>query len=102
MPSEVSVSSGLGKLTLRRLDDRRFEEVEISDMAKVLNEGVDFDGVIALDCDSVEFIIIHWDISVFRVLVSAPLVEALDRLARDLVDQLLPQPIAGFLVDLSK
>ena len=66
------------------------------------NERVDFDRVVALDCDGVEFIVVHRDVNVLRVLIPAPLVEALDWLARDLVDQLLPQPIAGFLVDLSK
>jgi hypothetical protein len=63
-------------------------------------ERVDFDGVVALDRDGVQFIIVHRHVCILRVLVPAPLVEALDRLARDLVHQLLAQPIAGFFVDL--
>jgi hypothetical protein len=39
---------------------------------------------------------------VLGILVATPLVLAFDRLARDLVDQQLPQPVAGLLVDLTK
>ena len=66
------------------------------------NERVDFDGVVAVDRDGVEFVVIHRDVGVLGVLVAAALVLGLDRLARDLVDQLLPQSIAGLLVDLTK
>ena len=66
------------------------------------NERVDFDGVVALDRNGVEFIIVHRDVGVLRVLVAAAFILALDRLARDLVDQLLPQAVAGLLVDLAE
>ena len=66
------------------------------------NERVDFDGVVALDRDGVEFVVVHRDVGVLGVLVAAALIVGLDRLARDVVDQLLPQPIAGLLVDLAE
>jgi hypothetical protein len=59
------------------------------------NERIDLDGVVALDGDGVEFLVIDWDVSAFRILVAAALVRALDRLARDLIDQLLAQPVAS-------
>ena len=51
------------------------------------NERVDLDGVVALDGNGVEFVIIHRDVGVLRVFVAAALVLTLDGLARDLVDQ---------------
>ena len=66
------------------------------------NERVDLDGVVALDRNGVEFVIVDRDVGVLRVLVAATLIVGLDRLARDLVNQLLPQPVAGLLVDLAK
>jgi len=66
------------------------------------NERVNFDGVVALDRNGVEFVVIHRDVGVLGVLVAAPLVGAFYGLARDLVDQLLPQPVAGLLVDLAE
>ena len=66
------------------------------------NERIDLDGVVALDRDGIEFVVVDRDVGVLRVLVAATLIGAFDRLARDLVDQLLPQPIAGLLVDLPK
>jgi hypothetical protein len=67
-----------------------------------VNERVDFDRVMTFERNSVEFVIIYRDKGVLRVLVSVPLVGAFDGLSRDLVDQLLPQPVAGLLVDLAK
>jgi hypothetical protein len=76
-------------------------QVSLVDLA-ARDERIDFDGVVALDCDGVELVIIHGDVSVLRVFVAAALVRALDWLARDLVDQLLSQPVAGLLVDLAE
>ena len=56
----------------------------------------------ALDRNGVEFIIVHRDVGVLRVLVAAPLVFTFNGLARDLVDQLLAQTVAGLLVDLAE
>jgi hypothetical protein len=66
------------------------------------NERVDLDGVVALDRNGIEFVVVHRDVGVLGVLVAAALIGALDRLARDLVDQLLAQPVAGLLVDLAE
>jgi hypothetical protein len=54
----------------------------------------------ALDGNSVEFVIIDEDVGALRVFVAATLVLALDRITGHLVDKLLPQPIAGLLIDL--
>ena len=66
------------------------------------NERVDFDGVGALDRNGVEFIIVHRDVSVPRVFVAAAFVRAIDRLACNLIDELLAQAVAGLLVDLAE
>ena len=66
------------------------------------NERVDFDGVSALDRNSVEFVIVHRNVCVLCVLVAAALILALDRFAGDLVDQLLAQAVASLLGDLAK
>jgi hypothetical protein len=58
--------------------------------------------VVALDGDSVEFIVIDEDVGAFGVFVAAPLVAALDRLARNSINKLLPQPVARFLVHLTE
>ena len=56
----------------------------------------------ALDRKGVEFVVIHRDVGVLGVFVAAALILALDRLAGDLVDQLLAQAVAGLLVDLAE
>ena len=66
------------------------------------HERVDLDSVVALDRKGVEFVVLDQDIGVLGVLVAAALILALDRFARDLVDQLLAQPVAGLLVDLAE
>ena len=66
------------------------------------DERVDFDGVLALDRKGVEFVVVHRDVGVLGVFVAAALVVALDRLAGDLVDQLLAQAVACLLVDLAE
>ena len=66
------------------------------------NERVDFDGVVALDRNGIEFVVFDRDVGVLGVLVAATLIGALNGLAGDFVDQLLAQPVAGLLVDLPK
>jgi hypothetical protein len=39
------------------------------------NERVNFNSVVALDPNGIEFIIIYWDVSVLRVFVPAPLMQ---------------------------
>ena len=63
---------------------------------------LDFDRTVALDLDRVEFVILDHEVRALRVFVAAPLVRRLDGLARFVVDQLLAETIAGFLVDLAK
>ena len=63
---------------------------------------VDLDGVVTLDSNGVELVVVHKDVGVFRVLVAAAFVLVADRLARDLVDKLLAEAVAGLLVDLPK
>jgi hypothetical protein len=58
--------------------------------------------VFALDRKGVEFIVVHRDVGVLGVFVAPALILALDRLSRDLVDQLLAQTVAGLLVDLAE
>jgi hypothetical protein len=58
------------------------------------DERVDFDGVFAVDQKGVEFVVVHRDVGVLGVLVAAALIVALDRLAGDLVDQLLAQSLS--------
>jgi hypothetical protein len=58
--------------------------------------------MIALYRDGVEFSIVYGDVGVLRVLVAAALVWTIDYFAGDVIDQLLAQPIAGFLVDLAE
>src|SRR5271155_2434513 len=61
------------------------------------NERVDVDGVVALDRNGIEFIIVHRNVGVLGILVAAALFVGLDWLTRDLVDQLLAQSVAGLL-----
>jgi hypothetical protein len=56
--------------------------------------------VVALDFDRFDLLVFNREIGIFRVFVPAALVRRLDRLAGHIVDELLPKPIAGLLVDL--
>jgi hypothetical protein len=66
------------------------------------HERVDIDGVVALDRNGVELVVFERDVGVLSVLEAATFIGALNGLARDLVDQLLAQPVAGPFVDLPK
>ena len=54
--------------------------------------------MVALDRDGLELVVVDLDIGAFGVFVAATLVFGLHRLAGDLVDQLLAQPVAGFFL----
>jgi hypothetical protein len=56
--------------------------------------------VVALHLDRLDLLVLDQEICVLRIFVSAALVRRLNRLAGDIVDELLAQPIAGLLVDL--
>ena len=58
--------------------------------------------MLALDRKGLQLFVIHWDVGVLGVFVAAALGLALDRLSRDIVDQLLAQAVAGLLVDLAE
>ena len=53
------------------------------------DERVDFDGVLTLDRKGVEFVVIYGNVGVLGVFVAPSLIVTLDRLSRDLVNQLL-------------
>jgi len=58
--------------------------------------------VVALDGDRIEFFVFDYKIRILPDLLAAPLVRAVDGLARHVTDELLPEAIAGLLVYLSK
>src|SRR5262245_55428389 len=64
------------------------------------DEAVDVDGVPALHLDGLE--LVDLDVDAFVDFVAPALVLGRDRLARLVIDQLLAQAVAGFLVDLPK
>jgi hypothetical protein len=57
---------------------------------------------LTFDRKGVELVVIYWDVGVLGVFEAPPLIVTLDRLSRDLVNQLLAQAVAGLLVDLSE
>ena len=94
--SRITANACLADLVVR---DDVIGTVQISLVnLRAWHERIYFDGVIALDRDRVEFIIIDLDIGAFGILVSASLILALHWLARDLVNELLPESIAGLFV----
>ena len=58
--------------------------------------------MVALHLDRLDLLVLDQEIGVLRIFVSAALVGRLDRLAGDVVDELLAQPIAGLLVELAE
>jgi hypothetical protein len=56
--------------------------------------------VVAFDRNGVDLIVLDENVLVLGDLVAAALLAGLDRLARDIVDELLAQPVAGLAVDL--
>ena len=66
------------------------------------HETIDFDRVLALDLQGLDLVVLDLDVDALVDLVAAPLVGGVHRLARLLIDQLLAQAIAGFLVDLAE
>ena len=76
-------------------------EIALVDLA-ARDERVDLDHVVALDLDRLDLLVLDQEIGVLRIFVSAALVGRLDRLAGDVVDELLAQPIAGLLVELAE
>jgi hypothetical protein len=58
--------------------------------------------VLALDLQRFDLVVIDRNEDAFVDLVAAALVRSVDRVARHLIDELLPQPVAGLLVDLAK
>ena len=64
------------------------------------HEAVDVDGVVALDFERFDLLVLDLDVDALVDLVAADLVGRVDHLARLVVDQLLAQAVAGLLVDL--
>jgi hypothetical protein len=58
--------------------------------------------VIAIDRDAIKFLVIDHYVLVFRVLVTTAFIDALDYLTGYVIDELLPQSISGFLIDLTE
>src|SRR5262245_47366567 len=76
------------------------EEALIDLLAR--HETVDLDHVRALDLDCFEFLVLDDQVLPLGSLITAALVLGVDRLAGFLIDELLAQPIAGGLVDLTE
>jgi hypothetical protein len=66
------------------------------------HEAVDVDGVVALDLQRLDLFVFDLDVDALVDLVTAALVGRLDHLAGHVVDELLPQAVAGQLVDLAE
>ena len=58
--------------------------------------------MVAFDRNGVDLIVLDENVLVLGDLVAAALLAGLDRLARDIVDELLAQPVAGLAVDLAE
>jgi hypothetical protein len=77
----------------------RAVEVTLIDF-RAWHEAVDVDRMSALDLDGFELFLVDFDEPAFADLVAPPFVFPVDDLAGLLIDHLLPQPVAGSLVDL--
>jgi len=64
------------------------------------DELIDLDCVVALDSYRVEFIVFNQHVLVLANLIPTTFLAGLDWLARHIIDELLPQAIAGRPVDL--
>ena len=63
------------------------------------HEALDIDGMRAVDLDRLQFSFFDLDIFVFGEFIAAGLVAALDDITRLHVHHLLPEPVAGLLVN---
>jgi hypothetical protein len=54
--------------------------------------------VVALDRYRVQLLIFDLDVGILRILVAPAFVLTLNRLSRDLIHKLLPQPVASLFV----
>ena len=76
-------------------------EVKLVDLG-ARHEALDVDGVIALDLDGLELVVLEHDVLALGDLVALGLVLGLDRLAGLLVDELAAHAIAGVAIEGAK